>query len=64
TGPERPFVELQRAGAQFGPEVRTVVVVVDPETTAGIRRGGGLTVLTVTALADVRRVLAAGMGGW
>jgi len=61
TGPHRPFVELQRAGAQFGPEVRNVVVVVDPDATAGIRRGGGLTILTVTGLADLRRVMAAGV---
>ena len=61
TGPHRPFVELQRAGAQFGPEVRNVVVVVDPDSTAGIRRGGGLTILTVTGLADLRRVMAAGV---
>ena len=61
TGPHRPFVELQRAGAQFGPEVRNVVVVVDPDSTAGIRRGGGLTILTVAGLADLRRVMAAGV---
>ena len=62
TGPHRPFVELQRAGAQFGPEVRNVIVVVDPDATAGIKRGGGLTILTVTSLADLRRVMAAGVG--
>ena len=62
TGPHRPFVELQRAGAQFGPEVRNVIVVVDPDATAGIKRGGGLTILTVTNLADLRRVMAAGVG--
>ncbi len=63
TGPERPFVELQRAGAQFGPEVRTVVVVVDSEASAGIRRGIGLTLLTVSSLADLRGVVAAGLSG-
>src|SRR6478752_3712448 len=62
TGPHRPFVELQRAGPQFGPEVRNVIVVVDPDATAGIKRGGGLTILTVTNLADLRRVMAAGVG--
>ena len=61
TGPHRPFLELQRAGAQFGPEVRTVVVVVDQDATAGIRRGGGLSILTVTGLSDLRRVVAAGV---
>jgi uncharacterized protein (DUF58 family) len=61
TGPHRPFVELQRAGAQFGPEVRNVIVVVDPGATAGIKRGGGLTILTVASLADLRRVMAAGV---
>ena len=61
TGPHRPFLELQRAGAQFGPEVRTVVVVVDQDATAGIRRGGGLSILTVTGLSELRRVVAAGV---
>ena len=61
TGPHRPFVELQRAGAQFGPEVRNVAVVVDPEATPGIRRGGGLTILTLSELGDLRRVAAAGV---
>jgi uncharacterized protein (DUF58 family) len=61
TGPRRPFVQLQRAGAQFGPEVRNVAVVVDPDSLPGIRRGGGLTILTVARLADLRRVVAAGV---
>jgi len=62
TGPHREFVELQRASGQFGPEVRTVVVVVDPAAERGIRRGAGLTILTVDALRNLRIALAAGVG--
>lgn len=61
TGPRRPFVELQRAASQFGPEVRTVVIVVDGAAERGIRPAGGLTVLTVDTLDRLRQVLAAGV---
>lgn len=63
TGPGREFVDLQRSAAQFGPEVRTVVVVVDSETGRGIRHAGGLTLLSLDALASLRVALAAGVGG-
>ncbi len=62
TGPGREFVDLQRCAAQFGPEVRTVVVVVDPEAGRGIRHAGGLTLLSLDALASLRVALAAGVG--
>jgi len=61
TGPHREFVDLQRATAQFGSEVRAVVVVVDPLAERGIRHGGGLTLLTVDALRSLRVALAAGV---
>ncbi|MEI2731994.1 MAG: DUF58 domain-containing protein [Dermatophilaceae bacterium] len=63
TGPGREFVDLQRSAAQFGPEVRTVVVVVDSETGRGIRHAGGLTLLSLDTLASLRVALAAGVGG-
>ncbi|MEW1952199.1 DUF58 domain-containing protein [Terrabacter sp. NPDC080008] len=61
TGPHRPFVELQRAAAQFPPEVTRVVVVVDPQADHGIRRGGGLTILTLARLEDLRSLLVSGV---
>ena len=59
SGPRRPFVEIQRACAQFAPEVRSVVVVVDATASPAIRHAGGLVVLTVGALTQLRRVLLA-----
>ncbi|GAA1979107.1 DUF58 domain-containing protein [Terrabacter lapilli] len=61
TGPHRPFVELQRAAAQFPPEVTRVVVVIDPQADHGIRRGGGLTILTLARLEDLRPLLVSGV---
>ncbi|MDN5795267.1 MAG: DUF58 domain-containing protein [Intrasporangium sp.] len=61
TGPHRPFVELQRAAAQFPPEVGKVVVVIDPRSTHGIRHGGGLVILTLARLEQLRVLLAAGV---
>ena len=61
TGPHRPFVELQRAAAQFPPEVTKIVVVVDPQATHGIRHGGGLIILTLARLEELRMLLLAGV---
>jgi hypothetical protein len=61
TGPHRPFIELQRAAGQFPPEVTRVIVVVDPLAEHGIRRGGGLTILTLSALEDLRSLLFTGV---
>ena len=61
TGPHRPFVELQRAAAQFPPEVTKIVVVVDPQATHGIRHGGGLIILTLARLEELRMLLQAGV---
>ena len=63
TGPQQPFVELQRAANQVGPEVTTVVVVVDHTAEPAIRHTHGLVVLTVAELAQARTVLAAGVAG-
>ncbi|NUR15071.1 MAG: DUF58 domain-containing protein [Dermatophilaceae bacterium] len=61
TGPHRPFIELQRAAGQFPPEVTRVVVVVDPQAGHGIRRGGGLVILTLSSLDDLRTLLVSGV---
>jgi hypothetical protein len=37
------------------------VVIVDPHAQHGVRRGGGLTILTLTALEDLRLLLASGV---
>ncbi len=61
SGPKRPFIEIQRALAQFEPEVNKVAVVVDPSERVGVRRAGGLTILVVGELADLRRVVQGGV---
>ncbi|MDN5765700.1 MAG: DUF58 domain-containing protein [Humibacillus sp.] len=61
TGPHRPFIELQRAAGQFSQEVAKVVVVIDPQADHGIRRGGGMLLLTLSRLEDLRLLLVAGV---
>ncbi|MEO7269504.1 MAG: DUF58 domain-containing protein [Knoellia sp.] len=61
TGSHRPFIQVQRALAQFEVEVIKVALVVDPDAQVGVRRGAGLTILTVRELSDVRRVLFSGV---
>ncbi|MEO7448808.1 MAG: DUF58 domain-containing protein [Humibacillus sp.] len=61
TGPHRPLLDLQRAAGQFAQEVSKVVIIVDPRADHGIRRGGGLTILNVARLEQLRALLAAGM---
>lgn len=61
SGPHRPFIELQRAAGQFPPEVRAVAVVVDPAAAHGIRHAGGLIVLTLSRLDDLRSLLVSGV---
>lgn len=61
TGPYRPFIDLQRAAGQFPPEVRRIVVVVDPHANHGVRHGGGLVILTLSRLEDLRVLLVSGV---
>lgn len=61
TGSHRPFIQVQRALAQFEVEVIKVALVIDPDAQVGVRRAGGLTILTVRELTDVRRVLFSGV---
>jgi hypothetical protein len=61
TGPHRPFIDLQRAAGHFPPEVSKVIVIVDPDARHGIRHAGGLTLLTLSRLEDLRILLVAGV---
>ena len=61
TGPHRPFIELQRAAGQFGPEVAKVILIVDPQAEHGVRHGGGLVILTLSRLEDLRVLLVSGV---
>ena len=61
TGSHRPFIQVQRALAQFEVEVIKVALVIDPDAQVGVRHAGGLTILTVRELSDLRRVLFSGV---
>jgi hypothetical protein len=61
TGAHRPFIQIQRALGQFEVEVVKVAIVVDPDEGVGVRRIGDVTMLSVRELADLRRVLFAGV---
>jgi hypothetical protein len=61
TGPHRPLIDLQRAAGQFPPEVTRVILVVDPLADHGIRHGGGLVILTLSRLEDLRMLLVSGV---
>lgn len=56
TGPGRAFLEIQQCLGRFETEVHKVALVLDPAGRAGLRRGRGLTVVTITELEDIRRV--------
>lgn len=60
TGHKRPFIEVQRALGQFELEVNKVVLTVDEREQTGVKRIGGLTLLTVQKLEDLQSVLVAG----
>ena len=61
TGSHRPFIQIQRALAQFEVEVIKVALVIDPDTEVGVRRLGDITLLSVRELADLQRVLFSGV---
>ena len=61
TGPHRSFQEIRRAMGQFASEVRKVVVLVDPRSDAGIHEAGGLRILTLADLRDLRLLLVTGV---
>lgn len=57
TGGDTPFRELQRASAQFGPHVRTVVVRLAPQERSSTSSVLGFSVLTLGSLSDLSRIV-------
>ncbi len=60
TGPQRPFIQAQRALAQFELEVNKVVLTIDAMQPTGVQHLGGLTRLNIRRIQDLRAVLASG----
>ena len=58
TGADTPFLDLQRAAAQFGPQVRIHVVRVAPGERSSTASVFGFTVLTLGDLSDLSRIVA------
>lgn len=58
TGSENAFRDIQRAFAQFGPQVRTHVVRVRPGETSSTTTVHGCTVLTMGQLSDLPRLIS------
>jgi uncharacterized protein (DUF58 family) len=61
TGADRTFLDLQRATAQFPPEVTAIGVLIDADGRVGIRRSSGLTLITLGRLDDLHGLLATAM---
>jgi uncharacterized protein (DUF58 family) len=61
TGSHKPFIEVQRALGQFETEVLKVVLTVDAYQRVGVRNLGGLTLMNVGTLTDLRAVLLGGI---
>ena len=61
TGSRRPFIEVQRALAQFETEVHKVVLTVDARERVGVKHVAGLTLLNISELDDLRAVLVSGL---
>ena len=57
TGPGRAFLQIQQCLGEFEAEVHKVALVVDPGSRASLRRVRGLTVVRISELADLTRVL-------
>ncbi|WP_068266553.1 DUF58 domain-containing protein [Janibacter limosus] len=57
TGPGRAFLEIQQCLGEFETEVHKVAVVVDPRSRTTLRRVRGLSVITISQLADLGRVV-------
>ncbi|HVT64502.1 MAG TPA: DUF58 domain-containing protein [Mycobacteriales bacterium] len=58
TGSGAPFNELRATKSWFGPDVACVAVRVEPDAPASLSASGGITVMGVRALEDLRRLLA------
>jgi uncharacterized protein (DUF58 family) len=57
TGANTPFVALRRAALHFAPEVNKIALRIDPSRPAGISAAGGVTVLSLSTLADLPALL-------
>lgn len=62
TGAELAFPELRRAATYFAPEVRVVILRVDPMTPTSVSAIGGLTVLSLQTLAELPALLGGSLG--
>ena len=57
TGPRTPFIQVQRALGQFENEVLKVCLTIDPKERLGVKNVGGLTLMNIHTLVDLRAVL-------
>lgn len=58
TGTETPFIQVQRALGRFETEVLKVALTVDSRQQVGVKNLGGLTLMNIHGLTDLRAVLA------
>jgi uncharacterized protein (DUF58 family) len=58
TGPATPFLQVQRALGRFENEVLKVALTVDQGQRVGVKNVGGLTLMNLHGLGDLRAVLA------
>ncbi len=61
TGSRRSFIDQRRALGQFETEVHKVVLTVDGTQDVGVKKVGGLTLLSIRHLEDLRAVLVGGL---
>ena len=57
TGSRVPLTELRRSALAFGPGIATIAVVCDPRARPSVQHLGGLTVVTVALLDDLRSLM-------
>lgn len=58
TGPGRAFLEIQQCLGEFETEVHKVAIVVDPAARTSLRRVRGLSIITISELADLGQVVS------
>lgn len=61
TGSENPVTDLRRSAAQFGPQVRAVALRVRPDAPTSTASAYGLTVLSMSTLSDLPRLISVGV---
>ena len=57
TGPGTPFIQVQRALGQFETEVLRVALTIDRDERMGVKNVGGITLMNIHELGDLRAVL-------